>query len=194
MGASLVTSLCCILCRLLPRELLQGFWCRHDRRDVSVGLRLSSLRSWGLLRVLLLRCIACLRGSACWHVASLSHPTVPATLAPCPRVSACLWMECSLSPHAGPICTWKNSSLCVAFLVSVSVCLVPDLAVSPIVLHGVFTAFSMFHGSLSGCERNTRVHVNASLFSVLRTCSIDSNRYSWLLHSSAEVSTFPECG
>ena len=34
MGASLVISPCCVLCRLLPRELLQGFWCRHDRRDV----------------------------------------------------------------------------------------------------------------------------------------------------------------
>ena len=34
MGAPLVISLCCVLCRLLPRELLQGFWCRHDHRDV----------------------------------------------------------------------------------------------------------------------------------------------------------------
>ena len=34
MGVSMVISLCCVLCRLLPRELLQGFWCRHDRHDV----------------------------------------------------------------------------------------------------------------------------------------------------------------
>ena len=94
MGASLVISLCCVLCRLLPWELLQGFWCRHDRRDAPWGLRHSSLRSWGLLRVLLLRCVACLRGSACWHAASLSHPTVASTLTPGLRVSACLRMEC----------------------------------------------------------------------------------------------------
>ena len=36
MGASLVSSLCCVLCRLLPRELLLGFWCRHDRRIVPL--------------------------------------------------------------------------------------------------------------------------------------------------------------
>ena len=41
----------CVLCRLLPRELLQGFWYRQDRRDAFVVLRLSSLHSWGLLRV-----------------------------------------------------------------------------------------------------------------------------------------------
>ena len=34
MGASLVVSLCCLLCTLLPRELLQGFWCRHVCRDI----------------------------------------------------------------------------------------------------------------------------------------------------------------
>ena len=58
MGASLVISLCCVLCRLLPRELLQGFWCRHDRRDVPWVCDSLPLRSWGLLRVLLLRSIA----------------------------------------------------------------------------------------------------------------------------------------
>ena len=36
MGVSMVISLCCVLCRLLPRELLQGFWCRHDHRDVPL--------------------------------------------------------------------------------------------------------------------------------------------------------------
>ena len=36
MGVSMVISLCCVLCRLLPRELLQGFWCRHDRHDVPL--------------------------------------------------------------------------------------------------------------------------------------------------------------
>ena len=36
----------------------------------------------------------------------------------------------------------------------------------------------MFHGSLSVCDRNTGAHVNVSLSSVLKTCSMDSNRYS----------------
>ena len=81
MGVSMVISLCCVLCRLLPRELLQGFWCRHDRHDVPLVCD-SSLLPWGLLRVILMSCIACLCGSACLHVTSLSDLAVSPILFP----------------------------------------------------------------------------------------------------------------
>ena len=81
MGVSMVISLCCDLCRLLPRELLQGFWCRHDRHDVPLVCD-SSLLPWGLLRVILMSCIACLCGSACLHVTSLSDLAVSPILCP----------------------------------------------------------------------------------------------------------------
>ena len=85
---------------------------------------------------------------------------------------------CTQDPAAhGLIRRCVLHSLCPCF----NFCPAPNLsAVSPCFeFNGVINAFSMFHGSLSGCERNTRVHVNASS-SVLRTCSKDCNRHSRL--------------
>ena len=58
-----------------------------------------------------------------------------------------------------------NSSLCVAFPVSLfRFCPVPDLStVSPVLNPWSFQVFSMFHGSLSGCEQNTRAQVTGFL-------------------------------
>ena len=115
MGAPLVISLCCVLCRLLPRELLQGFWCRLDCRVVP------------LVRDILPRVLGASQGFFHCVELRLCVARLVGTRLPCrirrfhllwPRVCAsrpvCGWSVLSL--HAGCSCTLFYSSLCVSFL------------------------------------------------------------------------------
>ena len=117
-GCIYVISLCCVLCRLLPRELLQGFWYRQDRRDV-LWVATLFLAPMGSPEGPFIE-MHCLCGSACLHVASLSQTTVSSTLAPGLQVSACLWMTC-------PASTRRIQLHSVSFVV---VCCIPGVEFS----------------------------------------------------------------
>ena len=91
-----------LLCAAFLRCLLAvgtpaAFPVQASRSRRSFGSLQFSSRPWCLPRMSSLCRIACLRGSALRNAPSLSHPTVPAFLAPCGRTPAWLHSRCSAS-------------------------------------------------------------------------------------------------
>ena len=158
MGASLVISLCCVLCR--------GNSCRVSGAGMIVAM---------------------FRGFSTLFLALLGSPEGSSIEMYCVLAWFGMLARGFLVASDGPIYSDPGSA-CLGLLANVVLCLfaqdpVAQFLIRRCALHSLCPCFdlscsclrvlnlpwsfqrvvSMFHSSLSGCERNTRAHVNVSL-------------------------------